>query len=290
MKIKVPSNRLPNSQAYQTLAKMAHERLVQITVDKMIESGIVNSAYGRGLNFADPVAAEDTSNHLALMISKYLEQKYPYINLVRDGFTTAIIRGGSTGVGFGIQLVFKDESVQYKTRPLSTSRDVDSTGCTSSEVTLYGMPKWLNRYVARINRLCFEAKIPGAITLAVASYAPRMETLITDAKKDESGKAYVKVSINFDPLILVDDKREEQKAQMERSYGKFGRGRSPFSSVIGYLATSRGIQEDMNDTTVLDQHSMPLYSLAFFVAQMAQVIKTLHRKAEYVPSVFAVKV
>jgi hypothetical protein len=284
VKIKVPSNRLPNSQAYLSLIKLTQERLISITIKQLMDSGIVNTAYGRGLDFKDAVSTEDSVSHLANLISRYLEQKYPHILLAKGG-TTKLIRGGATGVGIGIQFIFKDQDAVFK-GSIRSDRDIEENQATQSEVSAFGVPKWLNRYVARLNKLCIEKKIPGYISLAVAQYAMVPSLL----KSDVVDKAYIRVTINFDPGLIT-DASDFPNQRWQTSYGTFGRTRHIYGSAMGALSTVRSVQEDMGEakTTGIKIHSMPLYSLAFFVTDMTQIIKTLHRKAEYVSSVFAVK-
>jgi hypothetical protein len=286
VKIKVPSNRLPNSQAYQSLIKTAQERLISVTIKQLMESGIVNTAYARGLDFRSPTATEDSVFHLATLIARHVEQQYPYVNLVKNGMNYAI-RGGSTGVGVGIQFVFKDRDGIFTSLSQSVSRDLDEGSASNSEIAYYGVPRWLNRYIAKINRLCVEKRIPGSVSLSVAQYSPIVNGLLSSKATD---RAHVKVTIHFDPVILVPSPSHDSNS-WTKSYGKFGRGKNVYNSNIGHLCIAKSVQESMGGAKMpANALSYPLYSLAFFAKDMVQIIKTLHRKAEYVPSVFAVKV
>lgn len=286
MKIKVPSNRLPNSQAYQSLIKMAHERLVGITIKQLMESGIVNTAYGRGLDFTTAASIEDSIHHYMNLVIRYLTQQYPYISLVKSGFEKPI-RGGSSGVGIGVQFIFKDQDPIFQS--LKTIRDIDDAngpGANNSEVVMFGVPKWLNRYIAKINALCIKNRVPGSISLSVNQYSSIPSGFSSSSKP--SDRAYIRITIYFDPVFM---RPNDANASWTSSYGKFGRGRNQFNSSVGYFCVMKSPQEEMGDTKrgMDGVISMPLYSLAFFAKDIAQIVKTLHRKAEYVPSVFAVK-
>lgn len=90
-------------------------------------------------------------------------------------------------------------------------------------------------------------KVDVAYWVAVASLAGIVE--IENAKaKEESGKAYIVGDCNFDPLNLLPEDKEGQKAMMTK---ELKHGRIAMMAILGYV-----IQEAVYGTPIVQQTPM----------------------------------
>jgi hypothetical protein len=277
MQVSVPIEKLPNIGVHKTSFELATKRLAEISTLKMRESGLVNSVFTRGFSFSTDGDVSDATISLLKILKKYVEATFPWAPYARCGFVNA---GTHSITGISVPFQFKERNGIFSSLTGSTV-DRDCSVSSVSGVRTYGIPTWVTRYVARLNREILKARLPLWISLSCTNYSIDDYEYLAPA---EDGSKTVLVKVVFHLNFLAWKVTTENFQHLQSTFGGFGKNRHPECVQSAFFVEAHLIPESLNS----QMDSVSPYMVFFHLEAFKQVLKSLYRKVDYVPTVYSV--